>query len=149
MEWTNEDGYRVTTKLRRSMSTDVHWWLSEDTYWALGRPRAIVERSIAESHGVRAVRIRWRVRGVLPDGDRSRQHSPGSAMSTSLARIVARGRAHSWSARAVLHPDIADVKRQVLATADAARAVREVRFRGFSDAERDRWMIRDQAEQLC
>ncbi len=32
----------------------VHRWLSTDAYWALGRPREVVERSIAESLNVGA-----------------------------------------------------------------------------------------------
>ena len=32
----------------------VHKWLSTDAYWALGRPREVVERSVAESLNVGA-----------------------------------------------------------------------------------------------
>ena len=32
----------------------VHRWLSTDAYWALGRPRDVIERSIAESLNVGA-----------------------------------------------------------------------------------------------
>lgn len=32
----------------------VHRWLSTDAYWALGRPREVVERSVAESLNVGA-----------------------------------------------------------------------------------------------
>jgi len=50
---------------------------------------------------------------------------------------------------ALHHPDVADVKRQVLATADAHGLYEKFGFRAFSDADRDRWMVREQPEQLC
>jgi GNAT superfamily N-acetyltransferase len=44
-----EDGYEVSTDPARLDLDLVHRWLSTDAYWALGRPRAIVERSVAGS----------------------------------------------------------------------------------------------------
>jgi len=49
VEWKNEGGYRVTDD-RSAIDLDVvHRWLSEDAYWALGRSRAVVARSVSES----------------------------------------------------------------------------------------------------
>ena len=47
---------------------------------------------------------------------------------------------------ALRHPAVTTVKRQVLATADAHASYEKFDFRRFSDADRDRWMIRERAE---
>jgi len=38
VEWTNRDGYRVTDDRVEIDIARVHQWLSEDSYWATGRP---------------------------------------------------------------------------------------------------------------
>jgi GNAT superfamily N-acetyltransferase len=43
------EGYLLTTDPRRVDVDLVHRWLSEQSYWAKGRDRAVVERSIAGS----------------------------------------------------------------------------------------------------
>ena len=40
------DGYVLTTDKDRVDVGTVHRWLSEDAYWALGRPREVVEATI-------------------------------------------------------------------------------------------------------
>jgi GNAT superfamily N-acetyltransferase len=46
---TNPDGYTISTDPIRLDLDRVHTWLSTDAYWALGRPRDVVERSFASS----------------------------------------------------------------------------------------------------
>jgi GNAT superfamily N-acetyltransferase len=46
---TNEDGYTLSTDQSRLDLDRVHTWLSTDAYWALGRPRDVVERGFAGS----------------------------------------------------------------------------------------------------
>ena len=43
------DGYVLTTDKDRVDVDRVHRWLSEEAYWALGRPREVVEKSIHAS----------------------------------------------------------------------------------------------------
>ena len=43
------DGYLLTRDKDRVDVDTVHRWLSEDAYWALGRPREVVEATIAAS----------------------------------------------------------------------------------------------------
>ena len=47
---------------------------------------------------------------------------------------------------AVQHPDVTNVKRQVLATADAHGLYEKFGFRPFSEADRGRWMMRERPE---
>lgn len=43
------DGYELSTDAARIDIDRVHHWLSTDTYWAIGRPREVTERAIANS----------------------------------------------------------------------------------------------------
>ncbi len=43
------DGYEIATDPGRLDIALVHRWLSDDAYWALGRSRETVERSVAAS----------------------------------------------------------------------------------------------------
>src|SRR4051812_35109163 len=43
------DGYVLTTDKDRVDVDIVHRWLSQDAYWALGRPREVVEGSVRAS----------------------------------------------------------------------------------------------------
>jgi GNAT superfamily N-acetyltransferase len=42
-------GYTISDDKSRLDIDLVHRWLSEDSYWAAGRPRAVMERSIAHA----------------------------------------------------------------------------------------------------
>lgn len=44
-----EDGYEISTDTERLDLDRVHRWLSTDAFWALGRSRETVERSVAAS----------------------------------------------------------------------------------------------------
>ncbi|MFJ8930925.1 GNAT family N-acetyltransferase [Streptomyces sp. NPDC102364] len=43
------DGYAISTDPARIDTDRVHAWLSEDAYWALGRPRAQQDKALAGS----------------------------------------------------------------------------------------------------
>ena len=43
------DGYVLTADRDRVDVDTVHRWLSRDAYWALGRPREVVERTVESS----------------------------------------------------------------------------------------------------
>ncbi|MBR7830957.1 GNAT family N-acetyltransferase [Actinospica sp. MGRD01-02] len=43
------DGYEISTDPARLDAALVHKWLSEDAYWAMGRPREKQDRAIATS----------------------------------------------------------------------------------------------------
>lgn len=44
-----DDGYEISDDPARLDLDLVHRWLSTDAYWALGRPREVVERAVAGS----------------------------------------------------------------------------------------------------
>jgi GNAT superfamily N-acetyltransferase len=46
---TSPDGYTLSSDPARLDVDRVHTWLSTDAYWALGRPRDVVERGFANS----------------------------------------------------------------------------------------------------
>ncbi len=48
----NRDGYEISDDPARLDLDLVHRWLSTDAYWALGRSREVVERSVAGSVNV-------------------------------------------------------------------------------------------------
>ena len=145
MEWKNDAGYRVTDDPSAIDLDVVHRWLSEDAYWALGRSRAVVERSVSESL-------------VLGLFDATDTLAGFCRMVTDRATFawlcdVYVDPAHRGSGAgsfmvgcAVQHPDVANVKRQVLATADAHGLYEKFDFRPFSDADRGRWMMRERPE---
>ncbi|MDQ7908386.1 GNAT family N-acetyltransferase [Phytohabitans sp. ZYX-F-186] len=127
----------------------VYAWLSTDAYWAVGRPREMVDRSFAGS----------RLFGVYrPEGDGGGQ--------VAFARVVTDGATFAWLCdvyvdRAVrgrglgtwMVEQVRDVlgrhgvRRIMLATADAHAVYAKVGFTPL--AEPDRWMEyrRPQVEQ--
>jgi GNAT superfamily N-acetyltransferase len=145
VEWKNDAGYRVTDDPSTIDVDVVHRWLSEDAYWALGRSRAVVERSVAESL----------VFGLF---DRTDTLAGFCRMVTDRATFAwlcdvyvdpthrGSGAGSFMVACAVQHPDVTNVKRQVLATADAHGLYEKFGFRPFSDADRGRWMMRERPE---
>lgn len=68
-------GYLLTTDPGRVDVDRLHRWLCGDAYWALGRPREVVERSLAAS----------RPYTVLHDGEQ-----------VAFARVVTDGATFAW-----------------------------------------------------
>jgi GNAT superfamily N-acetyltransferase len=138
MEWTR-NGYTISDDPERVDVETVHRYLSEESYWARGRPLDVVRRSIE---------------GSLPLG----LYAPDGALA-GFARAVTdratfafladvfvldghRGRGLGvWLVETALaHPALRDVSRWTLATDDAHELYR--RF-GFGPHPRpERWMER-------
>ncbi len=111
----------------------VHRWLSEEAYWAIGRPREVTERAIANSlcfgaHGdgvlvgfARVITDRATF-GYLEDvfvAHAARGHGVGKAL---VAAIVA-------------HPDLQVTGKLALATADAHGLYELYGFAALDDVE--------------
>ena len=121
------DGYVLTTEKDRVDVDRVHRWLSQEAYWALGRPREVVEKTIDASWV-------WSVLGR--DGE---QVAFARAVTDALtfAWICdvfvdpahrGRGLATWLSAEAVADLTAAGVDRLVLATSTAHGVYRRVGF---------------------
>jgi GNAT superfamily N-acetyltransferase len=121
------DGYVLTTEKDRVDVDRVHRWLSEQAYWALGRPREVVEKTIDAS------RV-WSVLG--PDGEQvAFLRAVTDALTFAWICDVFVDTAHrgrgiaTWlSAEAVGDLTAAGVDRLVLATSSAHDVYRRVGF---------------------
>ena len=121
------DGYVLTTDKDRVDVDRVHRWLSQDAYWALGRPREVVERSIGPSWV-------WSVLG--PDGEQvGFLRAVTDALTFAWICDVYVDPAHrgrglaTWaSAEAVADLTAVGVDRLVLATSSAHAVYRRVGF---------------------
>ena len=134
------DGYVLTTDKDRVDVDTVHRWLSQDAYWALGRPREVVEASI------RANDV-WSV--LAPDGAQvafARAVTDGVTFAWLCDVYVdpahrGRGLATWLSGAAVDDLRARRLERIVLATRDAHEVYRRV---GFVVPERaDKYMELD------
>lgn len=136
--------YLISTDRTRLDLDRVHRALSEDAYWSLGRERAVVERSFANTALVcgaydadgRTVGFARMVTdgatfGWLCDVWLDPTHR-GHGLGVAIVRTI------------VEHPSVVGIKRQILATADAHELYR--RF-GYDDLdEPSRWMMRTTPE---
>jgi GNAT superfamily N-acetyltransferase len=121
------DGYTLTTDPDRVDVVTVHRWLSEDAYWALGRPREIVEATVRNGQV-------WSV--FAPDG-----------VQVAFTRAVTDGLTFAWLCDVYVEPGhrglgiatwmagevVADLRarrleRLVLATRDAHHVYQRVGF---------------------
>jgi GNAT superfamily N-acetyltransferase len=127
-------GYELSTDRGRVDVDRVHAWLSAESYWAKGRERAVVERSIAGSRSY----------SVFAEGGQA-----------AYARVVTddatfawicdvfvdeqhRGRGlGTWLVESIVE-DLAGVLRFVLATRDAHEVYRRAGFAPLEGAHR--WM---------
>ena len=134
---TNADGYTLSTDPGRLDLDRVYTWLSTDAYWAIGRPREVVERGFASSlpFGVyRPDRTQVAVARVVTD----------SATFAWLCDVYVdrteRGRGlGTWMVGAVRDELAArGVRRILLATADAHGVYAKLGFAPLADV--DRWM---------
>ncbi len=133
------DGYVLTTEKDRVDVDRVHRWLSEEAYWALGRPREVVEKTIDASWV-------WSVLG--PDGEQVAFLRAVTDVLT-FAWICdvfvdpahrGRGLATWLSAEAVADLTAVGVDRLVLATSSAHGVYRRV---GFTVPAEGRYMELD------
>jgi len=130
------DGYVLTSDPGRVDIDRVHAWLSQESYWAKGRERAVVERSIAGSRpysvysqGQQAAFARvvtdeatfaW-ICDVFVD-----EHHRGRGLGTWLVESIVEDLA------------VLGVQRFLLATRDAHEVYRRCGFVAMKGA--DRWM---------
>jgi GNAT superfamily N-acetyltransferase len=134
---TNADGYTLSTDPARLDLDLVYTWLSTDAYWALGRPRELVERGFARSLAFGVYR---------PDGQQVAvaRVITDSATFAWLCDVYVdraeRGRGlGSWMIGAVRDELAArGVRRILLATADAHGVYAKLGFVPLPDP--DRWM---------
>ncbi|WP_425836007.1 GNAT family N-acetyltransferase [Streptomyces fractus] len=132
------DGYAISTDPARLDRDRVHAWLSEDAYWALGRPRDKQDKAIAGSLNF----------GV---------YDTASGEQVAYARVVTDEATFAWLCDVYVdrsvrgkgigkamvaairdHLEPLGVRRVLLATEDAHGVYEEV---GFAPLEHpDRWM---------
>jgi len=137
---TTVGDYLVSTDPLRVDVDIVHGYLSDESYWAAGRAREVVARSLANSALVVGAYSRggamvgfarmvtdlatfaWLCDLFVLDGHKG--HGLGVALAQAL----------------VEHPHVVDVKRQLLATGDAHELYRRFGYGPLDDP--NRWMGR-------
>ncbi|MCW6006587.1 GNAT family N-acetyltransferase [Micromonospora sp. CPCC 205371] len=139
-------GYELSTDPARLDVDRVHRWLSSDAYWAIGRPRDVVERAIAGSL----------VFGVYRAGDGeqvafARTVTDEATFAWLCDVYVDRSaRGHgvgTWMVSCVRdHLEAAGVRRILLATLDAHGMYGKLGFTPL--AVPDRWMEFDRREAI-
>lgn len=145
-EWRRGE-YLISTDRARLDVALVHKFLSESSYWATGRPRAVVERSIEHSlaFGI--------YRGERPPEEQQQQQQIGfGRVITDYATFAwiadvfvldefrGRGLGRWLSEVMIAHPDLQGFRRWALATKDAHELYRRVGFQELQHAAR--WMER-------
>jgi len=139
MRWDGPDGYWVSDDQSLVDVAAVHAWLSEEAYWALGRPFSVLARAIENSlvlglysaDGTQAGFARYvtdfATFAWLCDVFVAAEHR-GRGAGTFLVET------------AVNHPGLSGVRRQILA-AEPGRSI--YRRQGFTQLHSpERWMER-------
>lgn len=144
MEWVRDDGYAITTDPERIDVAAVHAELTR-SYWSPGIPLDVVARGIANSLPF----------GLLaPDGAQAgfARAVTDRASYAYLADVYVaeahRGRGlGKWLVETVLgHPDLQDLRRWALATADAHALYARYGFAAAERPEIHMFIDRDPAE---
>lgn len=132
-EW-ERDGYVVSDDPHRLDVELISRFLADDSYWAQGRPRNVVERSIANSLNL-----------GLYEGDRQLGFARVITDRATFAWICdvfilpdARGKGlGTWLMECLIgHPDLQGLRRLMLATRDAHEVYRRVGFTEVPDPSR-------------
>lgn len=139
---TNEyqrGGYTISTDPARIDVDSVHDYLCNTAYWCLGRPRAVVERSIEHSlcFGIYAGAEQVGFARVVTD------YATFAWLCDVFVFDAYRGQGlGKWLIECVVaHPALRDLGLFILATTDAHDLYR--RYGGFEVLERpDKWMLR-------
>ncbi len=138
VQWRREDGHVVSTDRTRLDVDRVTGWLAEESYWASGRSRELVERCLRHSVCLGAY-------------DRDGTQVGFARVVTDLTTFAwlcdvfvaapARGRGlGSWLVSCALaHPDCRQVYRWMLATRDAHEFYARQGFAPLADVPR--WMV--------
>ena len=141
MEWRDEHGYVVSDDVTR-LDRDFAWqWLANDSYWAQGRSRDVMERAIDGSLCL----------GLFaPSGEQvgfCRQVTDGATFAFLSDVFVVEahrgGGAGTFMVRtAIEHPTIAGVRQQTLRTQDAHGLYAKFGYRAITPDEHPTWMVR-------
>ena len=141
MERTRPDGYCVSDDLARLDREQVWRWIAEESYWAAGRPREVMERAIDHSlcFGLYA-----------PDGQQAgfcrfvTDRAAFAFMSDVFIDTAHRGTgAGTFMVESALtHPDLATLRRHALVTMDAHGLYEKFGYHAPTDADREIWMVR-------
>ena len=133
-------GYRISTDPALLDRTVIHRSLSDESYWAAGRSRETSDRAIDHSHLV--------IGAYAPDG----AQVGFARMVTDLATWAwlcdvfvlpdhqGDGLGPAMVGAIIEHPDVAHIKRQFLATADAHELYAKYGYRALADSAK--WMER-------
>ena len=136
-EW-RRGAYTISTDRARLDVGLVHRYLSESSYWAQGRPREVVERSIEHSlaFGVYLGERQVGFARVITD------YATFAWIADVFVLEEYRGQGLGrWLSEVMIaHPDLQGFRRWALATKDAHELYRRVGFRELQCAER--WMER-------
>ncbi|HEX5631131.1 MAG TPA: GNAT family N-acetyltransferase [Acidimicrobiia bacterium] len=130
--------YEITTDTDRIDPAIVHRWLAEESYWARGRSAELVARSMANSICFGAFDGAELVGFARVVTDRATFAWLCDVFVDEAHR--GRGVGGALVAAAVDHPELAALKRFVLATADAHEVYRRHGFEVLDHPER--WMMR-------
>ncbi len=130
--------YEITTDTDRIDPAIVHRWLAEESYWARGRTAELVARSMANSICFGAFDGAELVGFARVVTDRATFAWLCDVFVDGAHR--GRGVGGALVAAAVDHPELAALKRFVLATADAHEVYRRHGFEVLDHPER--WMMR-------
>jgi GNAT superfamily N-acetyltransferase len=144
------EGYLLTTDPGRVDIDLVHGWLAEQSYWAKGRDRAVVERSIAGSRNYSVFEDAVYDDSVYDDARQAafaRAVTDGATFAWICDVFVDeehRGEGlGSWLVESIVQDLALDgVQRFVLATRDAHAVYRRCGFAALEGA--DRWMEIDE-----
>lgn len=133
------EGYEISTDPARLDAALVHKWLSEDAYWALGRPREKQDRAIAASlnFGVYEVPGGSQVGYARIVTDEATFAYLCDVYIAPEARGNGLGTALVTAIREHLAP--LNLRRIILATADAHGVYAKVGFQPMT--EPDKWMV--------
>ena len=144
IEWRRDD-YVISTERERLDVDLIHKFLSESSYWAIGRPLEVVRRSIEHSlaFGIyQGERQQIGFARVITD----------DATFAWIADVFVleefRGRGlGKWLVEIILgHPELQAFRRWVLATKDAHELYRSY---GFQELQRpERWMERHDPQTM-
>ncbi|HEX5404545.1 MAG TPA: GNAT family N-acetyltransferase [Pseudonocardiaceae bacterium] len=133
------DGYEISTDSARLDAELVHRWLSEDAYWALGRPRRTQDLAIANSlnFGVydRASGAQVGYARVVTD------QSTFAWLCDVYVDRAARGRGLGTALATAVRDHLApyDLRFVILATADAHAMYAKVGFAPL--VKQEKWMV--------
>jgi len=136
-EW-QRDGYVISDERARLDMAAIHEFLSNETYWATGRGKEIVERSIANSlpFGIYHSKDLVGFARVVTD------YATFAWVADVFVLPAYRGRGLAkWLMEVIVaHPQLQGFRRWVLATKDAHELYRRFGFRELHRPER--WMER-------